>query len=83
MRALQKAHFEHPRSSVLDSRMLASAPVPTEGWTAEAEGLVGSGAGGGVVSWAAEASAPTECVLAIRSCILPRGGRQTFGGNWA
>jgi hypothetical protein len=62
---------------------LAPAPVPAEGWSAEAEGLAGSGTGGGVVAWAAVDSAPTECVLAIRSWILPRGGRQTVGGNRA
>jgi hypothetical protein len=63
--------------------MLAPAPVPAEGWAAEAEGLAGSGAGGGVVAWAAVASAPVERVLAIRSWILSRGGRQTVGGNRA
>jgi hypothetical protein len=32
------------------SGTLAPAPVPAEGWAAEAEGLAGSGAGGGVVA---------------------------------
>jgi hypothetical protein len=60
---------------------LAPAPVPAEGWAVEAEGLAGSGAGGGVVAWAVVASAPAKRVLDIRSWILPRGGCQTVGGN--
>jgi hypothetical protein len=32
------------------SGTLAPAPVPAEGWAVEAEGLAGSGAGGGVVA---------------------------------
>jgi hypothetical protein len=53
------------------SGTLAPTPVPTEDWAAEADGLAGSGGGGGVVAWAAVASAPAECVLAIWSWILP------------
>jgi hypothetical protein len=65
------------------SRTLAPAPVPAEGWAAEAEGLAGSGAEGGVVAYAAVASAPAKRVLVIQSWILPRGGRQTVGGDRA
>jgi hypothetical protein len=65
------------------SGTLASAPVPAEGWTAKAEGLASSGTGGGVVAWVVVASAPADRVLAMRSWILPRGGRQTVGGNRA
>jgi hypothetical protein len=70
-----------PEAVCSTSGTLAPAPVPAEGWAAEAEGLAGSGAGGGVVTWAAVASAPVERVLAIWSWILPRGGRRTVGGN--
>jgi hypothetical protein len=59
------------------------APVPAEGWAAEAEGLAGSDAGGGVDAWAVVALASSDHVLAIRSWILPRGGRQTIGRNRA
>jgi hypothetical protein len=38
------------------SGTLAPAPLPAEGWAAKAEGLAGSGAGGGVDAWAAVAS---------------------------
>jgi hypothetical protein len=62
---------------------LAPAPVPAEGWTTEAEGLAGSGASGGVDTRAVVALAPADRVLAMRSWILPRGGRQTVGGNRA
>jgi hypothetical protein len=63
------------------SGILAPAPVPAEGWTAGAEGLAGSGASGGVDACAVVASAPADRVLAMRSWILPRGGRQTVGVN--
>jgi hypothetical protein len=63
--------------------MLAPAMVPAEGWTAGTEGLAGFGAGGGVDAWGAVASVPADRVLAMRSWILPRGGRQTVGGNRA
>jgi hypothetical protein len=72
-----------PEAVCSTSGMLTPAPVSAEGWEAEAEELAGSGAGGGFVAWAAVASTPAECVLAIRSWILPLGGRQTVGGNWA
>jgi hypothetical protein len=72
-----------PEAVCLTSGTLAPAPVPAEGWAAEAKGLAGSGAGGGVVTWATVASAPIERVFAIWSWILPRGGRQTIGENWA
>jgi hypothetical protein len=68
-----------PEDVCSTSGTLASAPVPAEGWTAEAEGLVGSDARGGVVSEAVVASTPADRVLAMRSWILPRGGRQTVG----
>jgi hypothetical protein len=38
---------------------------------------------GGVDAWAVVASSPAERVLAMQSWILPRGGRQTVGGNQA
>jgi hypothetical protein len=65
------------------SGILAPAPVPSKGWTAEAEGLVGSCARGGVDAWVIVASARADRVLAMRSWILPRGERQTVGGNRA
>jgi hypothetical protein len=37
-----------PEAVCLTSGTLGPAPVPAEGWTAEAEGLAGSGASGGV-----------------------------------
>jgi hypothetical protein len=39
-----------PEAVCSTSGTLAPAPVPAEGWVAEAEGLAGSGAGGGVVA---------------------------------
>jgi hypothetical protein len=42
-----EADLEHPRGGVLDLRS-GPASVPAEGWMAEAEGLTGSGASGGV-----------------------------------
>jgi hypothetical protein len=45
--------------------------------------LAGSGARGGVVAWVVVASARADRFLAMRSWILPRGGRQTVGGNRA
>jgi hypothetical protein len=72
-----------PEAVCSTSGMLASAPVPAEGWAAGAEGLASSGAGGGVDAWATVASAPADHVLTIQSWILPRGGRQTVGGNRA
>jgi hypothetical protein len=72
-----------PEAVCSTSGTLAPVPVPAEGWAAEAEGLAGSGARGGVVAWAAVASAPAERVLDIRSWILPRGECQTVGGNRA
>jgi hypothetical protein len=65
------------------SGTLGPAPVPAEGWMAKAEGLAGSGASGGVDAWSVVASAPADRVLTMRSWILPRGGRQTVGGNRA
>jgi hypothetical protein len=65
------------------SGTFAAEPVPARGWTAETEGLAGSDAGSGVVAWAVVALSPADCVLAMRSWILPRGGRQTIGGNRA
>jgi hypothetical protein len=50
---------------------------------AEADGLAGSGASGGVDARAVVASAPADRVLAMQSWILSRGGRQTVGGNRA
>jgi hypothetical protein len=72
-----------PEAVSSTSGILAPAPVPAEGWTAEAEGLAGSGASGGVDAWAIVASAPADRVLVMRSWILPRGGRQTVGGDRA
>jgi hypothetical protein len=56
-----------PEAVCSTSGTLTPAPVPAEGRTAEAEGLAGSGAGGGVVAWAVVASAPADRVLAMRS----------------
>jgi hypothetical protein len=39
-----------PEAVCSTSGTVAPAPVPAEGWAAEAEGLAGSGAGGGVVA---------------------------------
>jgi hypothetical protein len=39
-----------PEAVCSTSGMLGPAPVPAEGWMVEAEGLVGSGASGGVDS---------------------------------
>jgi hypothetical protein len=64
-----------PEAVCSTSRVLAPAPVPAEGWTAEVEGLAGSGASGGVGAWAIVASAPADRVLAMQSWIHPRGGR--------
>jgi hypothetical protein len=70
-----------PEAVCSTSGTLAPAPVPAEAWTAE--GLAGSGASDGVDAWAVVASAPADRVLAMWSWILPRGGHQTVGGNWA
>jgi hypothetical protein len=69
-----------PEAVCSTSGILAPALDPAEGWTTEAEGLAGSGASGGVDAWAVVASPPADRVLAMRSWILPRGGRQTVGG---
>jgi hypothetical protein len=72
-----------PEAVCSTSGTLGPALVPAEGWMAEAEGLTSSGASGGVDARAVVASAPADRVLAMRSWILPRGGRQTVGGNRA
>jgi hypothetical protein len=64
-----------PEAVCSTSGALGPALVPAEGWTAEADGLAGSDASGGIDAWAVVASAPAERVLAMWSWILPRGGR--------
>jgi hypothetical protein len=43
-----EANLEHPEAVCSTSGALGPAPVPAEGWTAETDGLAGSGASGGV-----------------------------------
>jgi hypothetical protein len=43
-----EADLKHPRSSVLYLRGARPGPGPAEGWTAEADGLAGSDASGGI-----------------------------------
>jgi hypothetical protein len=43
-----EADLEHPRGGVLDLRSARPGTGPAEGWTAEADGLAGSDASGGI-----------------------------------
>jgi hypothetical protein len=75
--------FELPRGGVLDLRGARTRAVFRRRLNRRGRRVGDFGRGAGVGAGVAVASGPAERVLAIQSWILPRGGRQTIGGDRA